>query len=71
MASGYTSIQEFLMVLRRGRWIVLALILVGGGAAFALSERADPVYRAGLTEILDQVADFDRVSPELRGGCGH
>lgn len=46
MASGYTSIQEFLMVLRRGRWIVLAMVLLGGGVAYGLSERADPVYRA-------------------------
>lgn len=46
MDSGYTSIREFLLILRRGRWLVLASVVLLGGLALALSLRADPMYRA-------------------------
>jgi capsular exopolysaccharide synthesis family protein len=44
--SPHSSIREFLAVVRQHRWLVLVCVLVFGGGAYALSERATPNYRA-------------------------
>jgi capsular exopolysaccharide synthesis family protein len=44
--SPYSSVREFLAVVRQHRWLVLLTVLVFGGGAYALSERATPNYRA-------------------------
>jgi polysaccharide biosynthesis transport protein len=42
----YSSVREFLAVVRQQRVVVLVCVLVAGGVAFLLSARATPTYRA-------------------------
>lgn len=40
------SIQEYMRILRRRGWIILAAMLLGGAAAFLISYFQEPLYRA-------------------------
>ena len=40
----YSTLRDYLRVIREQRWIILAITLVAGGIAFAVSIRQDDVY---------------------------
>ena len=42
----YKTLRDYLRVLSDQRWVILALTLVGFGAALFISLRQDPTYEA-------------------------
>lgn len=53
-ASSERTIQEYIAIIARGRWIALACFLGCILAAFLYSQLATPVYKATATVLIDQ-----------------
>lgn len=59
----YATLKDYLDVLRRQWWLILAVAAVFGGAAYAYTKLQDPTYAAEASlSVRDISRDFDLVS---------
>jgi capsular exopolysaccharide synthesis family protein len=56
----YASLRDYLGLLRRQRWLILAAVAIFAGAALAISARATPTYQA------DASVEFRDIAQDLR-----
>ena len=75
----YATLRDYLAVVRRHRILVLALVVVCGGAALAWSVRQDSTYRAETSLIFREPTEgveliglpsYNRRTPEERAAIG-
>lgn len=62
-APRYATLRDYLDALRRHRWLILAVALLFGGAAYAYTKSQDPVYTAESSlAVRDISQDVDLIS---------